>query len=150
MMIRRARLSIDRRSRLRGHWADRLAAIDALDDAPPLVEYSHLPLAAFDRGQPLAIELAVRSVDDGTRPISARPRYRHVNQAETYRSVEMESEAGRYRATIPGGYSDSPYPLEYFFELHQGRSPAWLFPGFAEDLANQPYFVVRQRATRRL
>ncbi len=164
---------------LRGHWVDRLAAIDAdladmeaegqrvisastpgngdaaggqaiaaLDDEPPPVEYSHTPPVAFDKGRPVLVEIRVRSLDDSTRPISVRLRYRHVNQAETYRSVEMESDAGWYRAAIPGEYSDSPYPLAYFFELHRGRNRAWLYPGFAADLANQPYFIVRRDASR--
>jgi len=34
--------------------------------------------------------------------------------------------------------------LEYYFELKQGAASAWLYPGFATDLHNQPYFVVRR------
>ena len=28
--------------------------------------------------------------------------------------MDMELKDGRYRATIPAGYTDSPYPLEYY------------------------------------
>ena len=180
---------------LRGHWADRLAAIDAdlgdlaaeweramgaagpagerrgpaaaegmegtaampplaaLDDAPPRATCSHVPPASFQRGQPVTVELAVRADGEGAGPISVRLRYRRVSQAESYRVVEMERAAGvqdgveHYWATIPGDYADSPYPLQYFFELREGRGArvrAWLHPGLAADLANQPYFVVRQ------
>jgi len=73
-----------------------------------------------------------------------RAYYRHVNQAERYVAVEMEMKDGVYRAAIPGSYTNSPYPLEYYFELRQGTGSAWLYPGFAEELANQPYFVVRR------
>ena len=45
---------------------------------------------------------------------------------------------------MPKDYTRSPYPLQYFFELHNAAGRAWLFPGFAADLCNQPYFVVRQ------
>ena len=31
----------------------------------------------------------------------------------------------------------------YYFELHDQQKRTWLFPGFARDLCNQPYFVVR-------
>lgn len=55
----------------------------------------------------------------------------------------MELKDGGYRASIVGGYTNSPYPLEYYFELKRGDS-AWLYPGFKPDLANQPYFVLRK------
>ncbi len=56
----------------------------------------------------------------------------------------MQAQGGRYRSAIPAGYTTSPYPLEYFFTLHDGPGTAWLYPGFEANLANQPYFVVRQ------
>ena len=76
--------------------------------------------------------------------MSALLYYRHVTQAERYESAEMQLRDGRYHATIPAGYTDSQYPLEYYFELKQGPESAWLYPGFSEDLTNQPYFVVRR------
>src|ERR1700682_5769264 len=39
-------------------------------------------------------------------------------------------------------YTDSQYPLQYYFELRQGPESAWLYPGFADNLTGQPYFVV--------
>ena len=56
----------------------------------------------------------------------------------------MPVQGNRGTATIPGEYTNSPYPLEYYFELHNGAGQAWLYPGFDATLANQPYFVVRQ------
>ncbi len=76
--------------------------------------------------------------------MSARLYYRRVTQAERYESTEMQLRDGRHRATIPANYTDSHYPLEYYFELKQGPESAWLYPGFGEDLTNQPYFVVRR------
>jgi hypothetical protein len=55
----------------------------------------------------------------------------------------MEFKDGGYHATIAGDYTNSPYPLGYYFEL-KGDGSAWLYPGFRPDLANQPYFVIRR------
>jgi len=74
----------------------------------------------------------------------ARLHYRHVNQAEDYRIIEFAAQGNHCRQTIPGEYTDSPYPLMYYFELHDRHGQAWLYPGLQADLANQPYFVVRR------
>lgn len=71
--------------------------------------------------------------------------YRHVNQGERWRSVEMQSAHGEYRAAIPGEYTGSPFPLQYYFELRRENEAAWLYPGFNATLSNQPYFVVWER-----
>lgn len=155
---------------LRGHWADRLAAIDGdladmeavyqrasaantagallpsgettlaeLDRDIPAVNCVHTPPRRFTRGRPVTIELAL---DDPS--ITPRLRYRPVNQAETYRAATADGQDGAYRFAIPAADTDSPYALQYFFELRRGPSEAWLEPGFAADLANQPYYVIMQ------
>jgi hypothetical protein len=178
--------------RLRGHWLDRLAAIDqdildleaALagapdnagtaardrrpdptcggegqdsrqrpdgwpadetepDEARPALEHLHTPPASFERGRPVDVVLHLRRVPPDAVPVAVSLRYRHVNQAEQYLEVEMASDGRGYRATIPGDYTDSPYPLQYYFRLRDARGRAWLYPGLAPDLSNQPYFVVR-------
>ena len=161
-------ITVGENPQLRGHWSDRLAAIDAdialvakqLEAARGgdakyagaiqsalsrpkrgTVSCSHVPAASFRPGQPLSIEL---SVAKSAAPVSARLYFRRVTQAERYQSAEMGPTDGRYRATVPGAYTDSPYPLEYYFELRQGATSAWLFPGFTRELTNQPYFVVRR------
>lgn len=101
----------------------------------------HLPPASFQRGKPITIEMAVEA---GYEVTQVRLHYRHVNQAETYRVEEMSSKGNRYDKAITGKYTDSPYPLMYFFELHSPKGDAWLYPGLRADLTNQPYFVVRQ------
>jgi hypothetical protein len=156
---------------LRGHWLDRLPAIDgdiedmrkrlagaaAARGAEPRIEAlvaealgrpqreslqcSHTPPARFEPGRAVEVEIAF------ARPAmlaSARMHYRHVNQAERYTTVEMQGEGRRYRAAIPGTYTNSPYPLQYYFELKAGPEKAWLVPGFALELNNQPYYVVRR------
>src|SRR5262249_17322531 len=99
----------------------------------------HTPPASFRRGEPLALELGIESAAELTR---VRIHYRHVNQGEDYRVEEMARAGGWYRYVIAGAYTDSRYPLMYFFELAD-RNEAWLHPEPAEDLSNQPYFVVR-------
>jgi len=153
---------------LRGHWRDRLPAMDAdialmarrLDEAKPgaapseveeaikeargrpqrvTVACEHAPPARFRPGQPLDLELTVAK-----KPASVRLYYRHVDHAERYESSEMQGRERSYRATIPAGYTDSPYPLEYYFEVSTPPGRASLYPGFTGDLSNQPYFVVRR------
>jgi hypothetical protein len=88
-------------------------------------------------GQALAIDLTVDA------PISAATLYyRHVNQAERFNFMPLIGEGRRYQATIPAEYTDSFYPLEYYFELTQPDGVLRLYPGFTKDLTNQPYFVV--------
>jgi hypothetical protein len=69
--------------------------------------------------------------------------YRPVNQAERYQTVEMHGQATRFAAEIPGNYTNSPYPLQYYFELRRGPASAWLYPGLGPELMDQPYYVVR-------
>jgi hypothetical protein len=147
---------------LRGHWADRLPAIDAdielmaqrLKDAPgdayaPIEEAlrrpqrvmagRHTPPARFRRKQALGLEIA-----SDVKPAAVRLYYRRVTQAERWLTAEMESAGEVYRASIPAAYTDSPYPLQYYFELRTGPGTAWLYPGLGTNLAAQPYFVVRE------
>jgi hypothetical protein len=45
-----------------------------------------------------------------------------------------------WAATIPAEFTKSPFPLQYYFSLDQ----AAMYPGLSPNLANQPYFVLRQ------
>jgi hypothetical protein len=157
---------------LRGHWPDRLAAIDEdiadmakrtpaqpADGASPAViaqsirtvpgraprpvtRVAHTPPASFRPGQPVTVQLVLQ---DRQPPVSGvRLCYRQVHQALSYQTADMQAQGTCYGATIPGEYSNSPYPLEYYFELRDRAGRAWLYPGFDGTLANQPYFVVRQ------
>ncbi|HUX88412.1 MAG TPA: hypothetical protein VMW65_15525 [Chloroflexota bacterium] len=174
--VYRSDLTFGREPWLRGHWADRLPAIDldiadleaelAQASAKPIATatagpslsglltapspvrpvIAHVPPASFRPGEPVPVELSLVGDASG---ISIALRYRHVNQAESYRSTGMEPVVAaegpaRYRASIPNEYTDSPFALEYFFVLRSKGGDAWLAPGFEPDLANQPYYVVRQ------
>lgn len=152
----------------RGQWQDRLAAIDSdlaqleqrVASAKPSgdamtkaavaealgrprresVACRHRVPAGLVPKQDVAIEVSLPSEGE---PVRGTLHYRHVNQGERYRSLEMESRGGTFRANIPAEYADSPYPLQYYFEF-KGRRQAWLYPGFEAGLLNQPYFVLRR------
>jgi hypothetical protein len=153
----------------RGHWMDRLTAIDADiaamrrqltstparplpgaheraqirellrgdRGAPPPIRHS--PPERFTPGEPLRIAI---TLPGDAPPAAVRLFYRHVNQAEEYRSLDLTAHDGQLRALIPAAYTASEYSLQYFFELRDGRNRPQRFPGFNSDLANQPYFVV--------
>jgi hypothetical protein len=99
----------------------------------------HTPPARFRPGEALAIELFMEKT-----PASVRLFYRHVNHAERYQSQEMEAHDNRYRSAIPAEYTNSPYPLQYYFEVSEQPQMASLYPGFPAALNNQPYYVVRR------
>jgi hypothetical protein len=153
---------------LRGSWSDRLTAIDAdiaamesqqasKQDAMDMKVFEMVSAAAaghwnrpdhqlhnrtalwFHPGAEIALELGLKP--DAIR--SARLWYRHVNQAENWRSLDMEKQSDSYKGTIPGDYTNSPYPMQYYFELTTPDNQATLFPGFGKDFTGQPYFVVQ-------
>jgi hypothetical protein len=146
---------------LRGHWLDRLPAIDSdiaavekrLESAKAS-EHPRIRAAIAEAlGRPRRVTLPVRHtpatqfaprhmlvLKAETDAKAGRLYYRHVNQAERWESVDLASGS----AAIPASYTDSPYPLQYYFEFRTAADQAWLYPGFAPDLANQPYFVVRR------
>jgi hypothetical protein len=85
--------------------------------------------------------------------------YRHASQAERWHSVEMEWEGNRWRGSIAAEYTNSPYPILYFFEVQTTgtellgngtvrsvRKQAIHVPGFDHRFLNRPYYVVRMRA----
>ncbi|MGA8110114.1 MAG: hypothetical protein WB974_11800, partial [Acidobacteriaceae bacterium] len=156
----------------RGHWMDRLPAIDvdlaamqaklqgaapqntspeaerAVQSAigkptRPSVPVTHTPAESFTPGQPLPVVLIAGG--EAMEPnIAARLHYRHVDQAERWTWVEMERVGRGYRAAIPGACTQSAFPLEYYCELRRGPE-AWMVPGFDGSLSNQPYYAVWRR-----
>ena len=75
--------------------------------------------------------------------MSVRLWYRRVNHAERWASVDTEARGGVHRAGIPAAYTDSPYPLQYYFDLRDGAGEAQLHPGLGTDLSSEPYFLLR-------
>jgi hypothetical protein len=156
---------------MRGHWIDRLPGIDAdladmekrltepagttgagLDPAiaqraikavlarpeRPSLAARHTPARRFDAGKPLGIALSL----DRDERRTVKLLYRQADQSQSWRSADMTWESGAYRAAIPADYTSSPYPLLYYFEVHQSGGSV-IYPGFGADLSGQPYFMVR-------
>jgi hypothetical protein len=164
---------------LRGHWMDRLPAIDLdivdmerriepadtsgsspqADGKETLARVSqmlngkrerrefvvkHSPPMSFQRGLPLTLSLTFSHGFAAARSPAARVFYRHTNQAEEFRMAEMLFQDQMLQAVIPGHYTDSPFPLQYYFELHDRKGYASIYPGLGPSLNQQPYYVVRQ------
>jgi hypothetical protein len=153
----------------RGNWSDRLPGIDkdiaAMQEklqAPPTpsadahkaiqaavgkpsrpsAQCAHTPPSSFHPGLPLSLSLLVAE----TSVHSVHLHYRHVDQGERWLSMEMQPGSGGYSATIPGDYTSSVYPLQYYFEL-QRTTDAWLYPAFNATLSNQPYYAIAKRTS---
>jgi hypothetical protein len=150
----------------RGHWADRLAAIDAdlalLDNASgnepvrpgvantailrataptqrPTIAAKHVAPESFHPGSDLALTIATPPT-----VTEAILWYRHVNHGERWLSTPMQHEGATHTAAIPAAYTHSPYPLQYYFELHTAIA-ATLHPAFNPTLSNQPYYAIYLR-----
>jgi hypothetical protein len=59
--------------------------------------------------------------------------------------MEMDGSHGSYSAAIPGEYTRSPFPLQYYFEMVGGDGSATIHPAFNSTLSNQPYYAVSKR-----
>jgi hypothetical protein len=158
----------------RGHWSDRLEAIDKDMDAVamhvrsaqspgeptqntrqaieaaisrpvrPFVECTHMPPVNFIPGVALALLLNTPQSLPPQSLVTVILHYRHVDQAERWKTMEMKRDNG-FWAAIPAEYTQSPYPLEYYFELRGENGAAWLHPALNAALSNQPYFVVERK-----
>ncbi len=157
-------VTVGEHPQLRGHWIDRLPAIDrdiALMAKAKAGEPDSKAAAAIketlrrperaalrcEHNSPshfkpgLPVEIAITVPEQAT---AVRVFYRHVDQAERFEAVEMEAREGAYHGTIPAHYTESDYALQYYFEVRQSAAKASLYPGFGADLTNQPYFILRR------
>ena len=158
-------ITFGEQSYLRGHWIDRVPAIDAdiaalssmlksgSAETPQKVQAAikltlgrparkptdaqHQVPGAFKRGEDLGLSISVPSG-----ATAVRLHYRQLNQAENYVVVEMTPNDSQFETAIPAEYTHTDFPLEYFFEVRKAQGTAELHPGFAPELTNQPYFVV--------
>ncbi len=153
----------------RGHWQDRLAAIDgdisavrmaAATPTAPLPpervaalvaevlgrpgygsgQAAHTPPPAFARGQTIPVKLALAVGDPGP---TVTLHYRITHQAEPWRTAPTTLQVDGATGWIPGEYTDTPYPVQYYFEITEGSRRPWPYPGLGLELTQQPYFVVR-------
>ena len=155
--------------RLRGHWTDRLPAIDAdlhdmrerlgspLVPAAPrsdivrlvavaertrAVDVDHSPPETFRPGEPLLLRVAIRG-DDADRVTAVRVRYRPMNHALAFSVREMHHNDNDFATKLPAAELTGDYPLAYAFEIHDVAGTAGRHPGLGETLSDPPYFVVR-------
>jgi hypothetical protein len=152
---------------LHGHWADRLPAIDAdiaslataashplnpvpapaaidallqavlnpIRTADERLAREHTPPASFKPGQP--VPLTIRTAFDAVRLL-----YRHVHQGQRYVSLDMPKQGNTFTAAIPADYTNSPFPLQYYFELRNAGT-AQMHPGFQDNFTGEPYYVIK-------
>lgn len=112
----------------------------------PWVRCRHTPPDGFKPGQPLPIEFTAEETVGQPHPTLVRLTYRHINQGEYYQGQSMQAKNQHFYAVIPAEYTQSPFSLQYFFELHAGPEQAWIYPGLGRTLSHQPYFVVTHKA----
>ena len=157
----------------KGHWSDRLGAIDtdvaALEEKIKTpagaagstqnpaqairaatgqpkrisVPCNHTPPSSFHPGEPLSLKLQVSATHDS--PSVVHLYYRHVDQGERWLSKEMQKSGDGYSTEIPGDYTNSAFALQYYFEM-QREEAAWLYPAFNPTLSNQPYYAISKRS----
>lgn len=154
---------------LRGHWQDRLPAIDA--DIAAMEAKLKEPPNAKANVDPQKVAAAIAAVleppkrlvfDVTHRPpasfkpgdsiafelqssaASAHLHYRRVNQLEPWQVIAMPLSAGKFSATIPADYTRSAYPIQYYIELRNAAGAATIYPGLNETFTQQPYIVLRQ------
>ncbi len=166
-----ADITVGPQPQLRGCWTDRLTAIDkdiaavalllnggtktasqhvdaaalatamrAAQGRPHRVtpKVKHTPAASFRRGAEMALALATPA------DVSAVTlHYRHVDQAVDWIAVAMQRQNGRFSATIPAAYTQTEFPMEYYFTVTLDSGAAGLYPGFGPELTDQPYFAVK-------
>jgi hypothetical protein len=150
----------------RGNWADRLPAIDsdlaaleqsfasepakttsaadalrraAVPTARPTIDACHTPPDSFSPGRDLPLILSTRSTFT-----EAILWYRHVNHGERWLAVSMQHSVGAYSAVIAAEYTNSLYPLQYYFELRTASAAA-LYPPFNSTWSDQPYYAIHKR-----
>jgi hypothetical protein len=61
-----------------------------------------------------------------------------------WQAIDMQRAGANYEAVIPAEYTNSPYPLQYHFQIRGNGGAAWLYPGLKPGWQGQPYYVVRQ------
>ncbi len=150
---------------LRGSWQNRLPAIEqdlaameaAIVSTAPTsagkaieaalsrgaraeVTLNHTPIRKFRAGTPLTIDAALPAGTAGELKLI----YRHVSQAERWIELPMEATAEGFRAAIPAAYTNSPYPLQYYFEVHLDSGHNTVSPGLTRDYSTPPYYLVRK------
>jgi len=171
-VIYKSDVTVGELAHLRGHWLDRLPEIEKdlaymtkkLSEAPakgtvnpavvskaiaealgkpsrPKLDSRHTYPDGFTPGNSVELELAL--ISDKI-PTTGYLYYRHVNQGERYEKLVLKKDGNNFKGFIPGNYTNTKYPLEYYFEFRFSPEVVCLYPGFNDTHSNQPYFVIRQ------
>ncbi|MCG6857541.1 MAG: hypothetical protein LJE67_05690 [Salaquimonas sp.] len=154
---------------LRGRWDDRLPAIERdIADMEAMISQSaqrpasepdmhhlqrigdwqasqvfgcrHTPPEGFAHGE--AVEISLIPPGESHQEIILH--YRHVDQSQPWCRIAMTWQDGAYRAIIPAGYTDAPFPLQYYFEIRDSDVSSF-HPGLGGDVSATPYFVLEGR-----
>lgn len=162
------KLDFGRFPHIRGNWSDRLPAIeqdlsfmekmlrDKIGNSEPFPDSPSSSASGWLRLRPQipqcqhnvpkhfipgkSIEIVLNSKSSKIKTVKLH--YRHVNQVEAYNILPMTNNIGTWSYSIPGDFTNSQYPLMYFFEFQDTNGNGWYYPGFNEELANQPYFNI--------
>jgi hypothetical protein len=59
----------------------------------------------------------------------------------------MDRSVRSFEASIPAAYTNSAFPVQYYFELRKGDDSACLYPVFNRVFASQPYLVLLKALT---
>ena len=130
---------------LETHYGDHLIQQSSAEKAIPQaikasarlkVDADHASPKSFHPGSELNLTISTPAI-----VTDAILWYRHVNHGERWSSVSMQKAGNVHRASVPGSYTNSPYPLQYYFELHTANE-ATLHPPFNPTLSNQPYYAI--------
>jgi hypothetical protein len=153
-----------------GHWRDRLPVmeddlralrreLEQLEGAAPdgpapehrgrrsaiPVGLRHTAPNGYERGEALTIAVELADAPEVEEVVL---HYRHVNQAEKFRTASASVADGRAEAVIDGDYTSSDYSIMYYLELGLRGGERLLYPGFDATLSNQPYLVVQSSRAR--
>ena len=69
--------------------------------------------------------------------------YREVDQSKQWKRKKMGNISGNYNALISNIFSNTDYPIQYYFEFEY-KNHSYFSPGFNKFLSNQPYYLLRQ------
>lgn len=149
---------------LRGHWSDRLPSVmqdlRALRIERSLVSdvgvaaYDLAELARAPRPEPPELTIDLPDTFATGDEILARVRvadprlriavhHRAANQRESFERVEASVEGGDHVVLIPGDASREHFDELVFVEVADSAGHVWRLPTLGDDLATQPYLVVR-------
>ncbi|HEX4213598.1 MAG TPA: hypothetical protein VIA06_09785 [Candidatus Dormibacteraeota bacterium] len=159
---------------LRGHWADRIDAIDqdlrameTLASASGSTESGRAWLAraeavGLEPPPPSAVRVTESPSSGGGLAVFARVttagpygparrvvlNVRPVNQATGYSRLQMRPDLGGFAVSVNGDALDERYDTQYFLTVESVEGRRWIYPGIGQALLDQPYRTVRPRPGR--